>query len=138
MTARRRAAILRQLRNVESITADQLAERFGVSVRTIHRDVEILRDAGARIVGVTGHGFHLEPGMLLHVDGLTFDETDALIAAARAGLDLIPPCQRLAADAALRRAESALPSPRLQPPVDVYIDAAVSGDRLRELMQPGS
>lgn len=58
-SARRRqnkliAALRRQL-----ATSDQLAERFGVSSRTIYRDITILRKRGVRIDGAAGVGYML-------------------------------------------------------------------------------
>ena len=37
------------LLNRKTITASELAERFGVSIRTIYRDIEVLSSAGIPI-----------------------------------------------------------------------------------------
>ena len=40
-------------------TAAQIAEHLGVSVRTVYRDVEDLRQGGVRIEGEAGVGYRL-------------------------------------------------------------------------------
>jgi len=40
-------------------TADAIADRLQVSVRTVYRDVNALRRAGCRIDGAAGFGFML-------------------------------------------------------------------------------
>ncbi|MGV2109411.1 helix-turn-helix transcriptional regulator, partial [Agrobacterium vitis] len=41
------------------ITAERLAAERGVSVRSIYRDIELLRLSGARIEGERGYGYRL-------------------------------------------------------------------------------
>lgn len=40
-------------------TAEAFANRLGVSIRTIYRDIDALRAAGSRIVGEAGVGYEL-------------------------------------------------------------------------------
>lgn len=40
-------------------TADDFANRLGVSVRTIYRDIDALRRDGVRILGEAGMGYEL-------------------------------------------------------------------------------
>ena len=42
------------LLNRKTITASELAERFGVSIRTIYRDIEVLSSAGIPIYTTQG------------------------------------------------------------------------------------
>ncbi|MDP6665946.1 MAG: AAA family ATPase [Dehalococcoidia bacterium] len=63
-TANRRESILKQLRSAPTgATAAGLAEQFGVTVRTIYRDVTALRDGGEPFVADRGRGggIHLSP-----------------------------------------------------------------------------
>lgn len=56
-----------------------MAELFGVSERTIYRDMETLLDLGAPVEGEAGIGFILRPGFFLPSMALTRDEADAVL-----------------------------------------------------------
>ena len=47
------------------VTAQALATELAVSVRTIYRDLEILRDQGANIQGEAGLGYVLQQDLSL-------------------------------------------------------------------------
>ena len=47
------------------VTAGDLAEELGVSVRSIYRDIDTLRERGAVVSGAAGLGYVLKPGYLL-------------------------------------------------------------------------
>lgn len=61
------------------MTAAALAERLGVTPRTIYRDVATLIAAGAPIEGEAGLGYVLRPGMFLPPLMFTADEADAVL-----------------------------------------------------------
>jgi predicted DNA-binding transcriptional regulator YafY len=44
------------LLNRETVTAKELAERFGVSTRTIYRDIDVLSSAGVPVFTNKGNG----------------------------------------------------------------------------------
>lgn len=50
-------AILTQLQTKRILTSTALAEKFGVSVRTIYRDIRALEDAGVPIFVEDGKGY---------------------------------------------------------------------------------
>lgn len=73
-------AILQVLRECKRpVTAIGLARRFGLSDRTIYRDLDTLRGLGAPIEGEAGVGFVLRPGFFLPPLALTELEADALL-----------------------------------------------------------
>ncbi len=60
------------------ITAAALAEETGVSLRTLYRDIDSLRAAGARIDGERGYGYRLTEDYALPPQMLDRDEIEAL------------------------------------------------------------
>jgi predicted DNA-binding transcriptional regulator YafY len=67
------------------MTAEELAERLEVSVRTVYRDAEALAEAGIPIEADRGPagGYHLREGYRSKLLGLTAEEAEALMAGAR-------------------------------------------------------
>ena len=63
----------------QPVTADRLAEETGMSVRTIYRDIDSLRAAGARIDGAPGVGYHLAEDPSLPPQTFTRLEIEALV-----------------------------------------------------------
>ena len=57
------------------VTAQVLAERMGMSVRSIYRDIDSLREQGVRIEAAAGLGFQLKEDILL--PPVTFNENEA-------------------------------------------------------------
>jgi predicted DNA-binding transcriptional regulator YafY len=65
------------------ITAQQLAERLSVSVRTVYRDVQSLVELGASIEGSAGVGYLLRSGFFLPPLMFSDDEIESLVLGAR-------------------------------------------------------
>lgn len=61
----RLTAILTQLQSRRLLRANEIAERFGVSLRTIYRDMRALEEAGVPIIGEAGQGYALVDGYRL-------------------------------------------------------------------------
>lgn len=70
-------------RHRRPVSAAQLANEMGVSIRSIYRDIQSLRGQGAAIEGEAGIGFVLRPGFTLPPLSLDEDEIDALVLGAR-------------------------------------------------------
>ncbi len=70
-------------RHRRPVTAAQLAEEQGVSVRTLYRDVQTLIGLGAPIDGEAGVGYMLKPGFFLPPLMFSPEELEALVLGAR-------------------------------------------------------
>jgi len=77
----RLAAILTQLQTKRILTSTTLAEKFGVSVRTIYRDIKALEQAGVPILTEDGKGYSLMEGYRVPPVMFTENEANALITA---------------------------------------------------------
>ncbi len=96
------------------ITAARLAEETGVSPRSLYRDIEALRAAGARIEGERGYGYRLVEDPALPPQTLDRGEIEALalgLAEIRAMGD---PMLAKAAESVLAKIAAILPDEREQ------------------------
>ncbi len=75
----RLTSMLIQLQSKRLITAREIAERFGVTKRTIYRDIQTLRLAGVPIGEEEGKGYFLVEGYRLPPVMFTMEEARALI-----------------------------------------------------------
>jgi predicted DNA-binding transcriptional regulator YafY len=65
------------------LKAEDLAQEFGVSLRTVYRDVRALQEAGFPVAGAAGDGYLLPPGSQLRPLALEPGEAAALALGAR-------------------------------------------------------
>ncbi len=77
----RLTAILTQLQTKRRLTAASLAEKFGVSTRTIYRDIKTLEKAGVPILTEEGKGYNLMEGYRIPPIMFTEKQANALILA---------------------------------------------------------
>lgn len=77
----RLTAILTQLQTKRLLTSTTLAEKFGVSVRTIYRDIRALEQAGVPILIEDGKGYTLMEGYKIPPVMFTENQANALILA---------------------------------------------------------
>lgn len=77
----RLVAILTQLQTKRVLTSTKLAEKFGVSVRTIYRDIRALEQAGVPILTEDGKGYTLMEGYKIPPVMFSESEANALIIA---------------------------------------------------------
>ncbi len=71
------------MRNKRLVTARQLAERFGVSERTIYRDIQDLSLSGVPVEGEPGVGYHLRYSLDIPPLMFNANELEALMLGAR-------------------------------------------------------
>ncbi|MEU1729125.1 YafY family protein [Nonomuraea sp. NPDC005692] len=73
-------SILLMLQTRRRVTAQELADVFEVSVRTVYRDMDALSAAGVPLYGEPGHdgGYRLLGGFLVRLNGLTEGEAESL------------------------------------------------------------
>lgn len=71
----RLTAILTQLQSKRHVSAEEIANRFEISLRTVYRDMRALEEAGVPITGEAGKGYTLVEGYRL--PPVMFDEKEA-------------------------------------------------------------
>jgi predicted DNA-binding transcriptional regulator YafY len=77
----RLTAILIQLQSKRTVRAQEIADRFGISLRTVYRDVRSLEAAGLPVIGEAGIGYSLAEGYRLPPVQFTRDEAASFLAA---------------------------------------------------------
>src|SRR6187397_2763221 len=110
----RRADRLFQIVNVlrrrrTATTATHLAERLGVSERTVYRDIRDLILAGTPIDGEAGVGYRIRPGYDLPPLMFDRDEIQALVLGARIVRQFGDPALARASESILNKVAAVLP-----------------------------
>jgi predicted DNA-binding transcriptional regulator YafY len=77
----RLTAILTQLQTKRLLTATGLADKFGVSIRTIYRDIRALEQSGVPVITEDGRGYSLMEGFRIPPVMFTESQANALILA---------------------------------------------------------
>lgn len=77
----RLTAILTQLQSRRLLTAREMADKHGVSIRTIYRDIKTLEHSGIPIITEEGRGYSLMEGFNLPPVMFTENEANALVTA---------------------------------------------------------
>ncbi len=77
----RLTAILTQLQSKKLVTAKNIADKHGVSIRTVYRDIRTLEQSGIPITTIEGKGYALVEGYTIPPVMFTEEEANALITA---------------------------------------------------------
>jgi predicted DNA-binding transcriptional regulator YafY len=105
-------AIVQQLRGRRLTTAAFLANRLGVSLRTVYRDVRDLSLSGVPIEGEAGVGYRLKAGFDVPPLMFTLEEIEALAVGARMVEAWGGPVLAESARTAMEKIAAALPAER--------------------------
>jgi predicted DNA-binding transcriptional regulator YafY len=79
----RLTAILIQLQSRPLVKAQDIADKFSISLRTVYRDVKALEEAGVPVIGEAGTGYRLMEGYKLPPVMFNQDEATALLTASK-------------------------------------------------------
>ncbi len=79
----RLAAIVIQLQSKRLVKAQDIADKFSLSLRTVYRDIRALEEAGVPVTGEAGIGYRLMEGYKLPPVMFNEDEATALLTAAK-------------------------------------------------------
>jgi len=117
-------------------TAAQLAERLGVSERTVYRDVRDLILAGTPIDGEAGVGYRIRPGYDLPPLMFDRDEIQALVLGARIVRQFGDPALARASDSILGKVAAILPKDlaHLVSETRLYVPSVVGVGRSAEAL----
>ncbi len=77
----RLSAILIHLQSKKWVTAGEIADRFGMSLRTVYRDLKALEEAGVPVGAEAGKGYYLVDGYRLPPVMFTREEAGAMLMA---------------------------------------------------------
>lgn len=120
------------------VTGHRLAQRLGVSKRTVYRDIQDLSRSGVPIEGEAGVGFRLRHGYQIPPLMFTPEEIQALVFGARLVQSCADEGLHAAAEDVLAKVDAVLPShlkPMLEDPRLVVPDFRVSPDVKRALRE---
>ncbi len=79
----RLAAILIQLQSRTLVKAQDIADKFSISLRTVYRDIKALGEAGVPVIGEAGTGYRLMEGYKLPPVMFSREEATALLTASK-------------------------------------------------------
>ena len=101
-------AIVLELQGRERVTAEALAHTFGVTKRTIYRDILALNESGVPVVSAAGQGYWLMEGYFLPPVSLSPDEAMMLTLGSEVMAQSFDAQYRAAAKSASRKIEAVL------------------------------
>ena len=103
------------------ITAQQLSEQLEISVRSIYRDIESLREQGVNIEGSAGLGFQLKENFLLPPMSLNETEVEAVYLALQWVKSIPDQALKQASHSVLSKLKAVLPTRKQEFLNDTYL-----------------
>ncbi len=107
----RLTAILIHLQTKRVVKAEEIASRFGMSLRTVYRDVKALMEAGVPIGSEAGKGYFIVDGFHLPPVMFTQDEANSMLLAGKLVDKMADKSVRVAFDSALHKIKAVLSDP---------------------------
>jgi predicted DNA-binding transcriptional regulator YafY len=104
-------AILTHLQSKRKVTAQEMADRFNISLRTVYRDVKALDESGVPVIGEAGSGYTIMEGYRLPPVMFTQEEASALLLGAKLAEQFTDGTVRRHYHAALFKIKAVLRSP---------------------------
>lgn len=123
----RLTAILIQLQTKRVVRAQEIADRFEISLRTVYRDVQALMEAGVPIGSEAGKGYFIVDGYHLPPVMFTQDEASSMMLAGKLVEKMGDKSVREAFDSALHKVKAVLNEAEkdhiqnLEPHIEVYL-----------------
>ncbi|MPR31973.1 helix-turn-helix transcriptional regulator [Salmonirosea aquatica] len=106
----RLTALLIQLQSKRIVKSQEVAERFGISLRTVYRDIRTLELAGVPLIGEAGIGYSIMQGYRLPPVQFTREEAMSFVTAEKLVNKLTDPETRTSYQSALYKIKSVLRS----------------------------
>ena len=103
-------AILTHLQSKKKVKAQEVADRFNISLRTVYRDVKALEESGVPVIGEAGSGYSIMEGYRLPPVMFTQEEASALLMGAKLAQQLTDASVKKYYDAALFKIKAILRS----------------------------
>ncbi len=101
-------AILTHLQSKKKVTAQEVADRFSISLRTVYRDVKALEESGVPVIGEAGSGYSIMEGYRLPPVMFTQEEASALLFAGKIAEKMTDTSVKKHFDAALYKVKAVL------------------------------
>jgi predicted DNA-binding transcriptional regulator YafY len=101
-------AILTHLQSKKRVTAQEIADRFNISLRTVYRDVKALDESGVPVIGEAGTGYTIMEGYRLPPVMFTQEEAAALMMGSKLAERLTDASVKKYYDAALFKIKAVL------------------------------
>lgn len=101
-------AILTHLQSKKKVRAQEVADRFNISLRTVYRDVKALEESGVPVIGEAGSGYSIMEGYRLPPVMFTQEEASALLIGAKLAEQLTDASVKKYFDAALFKIKAIL------------------------------
>ena len=103
------------------VTAQRLAEQLQISVRSVYRDIESLREQGVNIEGSAGLGFQLKENFLLPPMSLDESEIEAMYLALQWAKSIPDQALQQASHSVLSKLRAVLPQSKQEFLNDTYL-----------------